>query len=377
MAISFDTDQLVTSVRTLQKVAASGGNVLAHFKVVNSDTVQLSAINKGIGISLNVSARVGKEDKNKTFSVEPGALLALISGRKDVSLLINSSTVLVKASGYEAELVTSTVEIEDILPSDLKTSDKTKVGQDVVEFIAQSLPGLELKPMLNIDSFMPVAVRVTAKGAKMICYDNWHLAYTSNSKVTGELDLVVPYSALSLLTKEFGGMSFYMIATESSLYAYNKVFQLALTLPHQENQNKISPDDAFALVAKLKSSETVSLDLSSEDLRAVALNIEAIFKKGEYVDFDVDKASGCTVTLKSTHGKVQSTLRCKPTKSVAFRTGFAFLKDALSKLPENKVTFQVVGEQMLFFTKGRFMYMLALLSRDEKKPAKAKKAKAE
>ena len=367
MALNFDTDQLTQAVKTVQKVVSASGNTLAHFKVINSDTVKVSAFNKGTGVGVNVPCRVGKEDRDKTFSVEPKALLDLLANRKDISLTINASTISIQAKSYQADLLTSSVEIDEVLPEDIKSKEKTKLSQDAISFISQSLLGLDLKPMLNVETFIPVAIRLTPKGAKAICYDNWHLAYTSDTKVTGELDVVLPYSILGLISREFGGSSFNMVITESSLFAYNKVYELALALPQQDSQNKIDPTAAFDLVTHMRKAEVVSLDLSTDDLKAVAVNMEAIFKKGEYVEFVSEGKATCNVTLKSNTGRVSSGVRCKASKPIKFRTGFAFLKDAIAKLPERQVTFNIIPEKMLFFKKGDFTYMLALSDESDKR----------
>lgn len=359
MSLNFDTDILTQAIKTIQKVVAGTGNTLVSFQVLNSDTVKVSSFNKGTGIGINVPCRIGKEDKDKCFSVEPVALLSLLANRKDISLTIKSSTILIKANAYEAELLTTSVDIDEVLPEDLKSKEKTKLSQDAIAFISQALLGLDLKPMLNVDTFMPVAIRITDKGAKAICYDNFHLAFTSDRKVTGDLDVVLPYSTLTLLSREFGGSSFSLVVTESSLYAYNKTYEMAIVLPQQDSQNKIPKDAAFQIITDMKKMDTVVVTLATDDLKTLATNMEAIFKKGEYVEFSAEKSS-VKATLKSNHGKVSSQLRGSSTQKIKFQTGFAFIKDAISKLPDTKVEFHLVPNKMLFFTKNSFTYMLAL-----------------
>jgi hypothetical protein len=209
---------------------------------------------------------------------------------------------------------------------------------------------------------MPVAIRVTDKGTMMVCYDNWHMAYATSKKVTGKLQFSIPVSSLALLSKEFQGKSYKVHLTDSALYAYNDSFELALPLPQSDSQNVIPADEAFILAKSIRQQEGVKVLLASEDIKAISSNMEAVYKKGEHIDFDIQKTE-CKVMLKSTHGKVVSSARCKADKAISFRTGFSFLKDTMLKVGGKKLEIQVVPDKMLFFNNGNKTYMLALLTK--------------
>lgn len=372
MIISIDTELLETAIGTVVKVAGlSSENSIAHFKLVDS-MLQVSATNKGTGVAINVPCKVKEKSKYSAFAVSPSSLLSAITKRKSINLEISISTVKVTSDKYRADLVTTTSEPEIILPKDIKEGDETtKLPSVLVEFIRENLSQVELKPILETYSYMPVAVQVTDKGAFLACYDNWHMAFVTNKKVTGKIKFCLPISSLTLLAKEFRGKTYKMLVTESTLYAFNDSFELALTLPQQDVQNVIPPDEAYNLAMQIRKEKGIDIVLAAEDVLAISSNIDAVYKKGEHIDFDVDKTQ-CKVTLKSTYGRVSSIVRCKTQKPVSFRAGFGFFKDVLTKVSGSKVEMTVVPDRMLFFTKNNRTYMLALIDREEKKSKKEK-----
>ena len=372
MIVSIDTELLEAAIRTVVKVTSAGGaNSIAHFKLIDG-MFQSSATNKGTGVAINIPCKVKEKSKHSGFAVDPASLLAAIANRKNIQLEIGGSTVKVVSNKYKAELVTTTAEAEAILPKDIREgSDTMKLPSALVEFIRENLAHIELKPILETYSYMPVAVRVTEKGAFLACYDNWHMAFVTNKKVTGNLKFCLPVSSLNLLTKEFRGKSYKMIATESTLYAFNDSFELALTLPQQDTQNVIPPEEAFNLAMQIRKEKGINVLLAAEDILSISTNIDAVYKKGEHIDFEVDKTS-CKVTLKSTFGRVSSVVRCKSQTPVSFRAGFGFMRDVLTKISGNKVEMTIVPERMLFFNKGSRTFMLALIDREEKKSKKSK-----
>jgi hypothetical protein len=267
--ISFQTDDLASALRTLTKIVGTA-NTIASFEAINSETVKVSSINRGIGVGLYLPCKCS-EKVGKTFCVDPAALLAAVAGRRDVSISIEASSVIVKAKGYTAELLTTSMDIDSILPDDVKKNNKIKISADLIKFISDSLGALSIKPMLSVESQLPVAVKATAKGVQMVCFDNWHLAYVATKKVTGDVAFSIPYNLLELLSKEFSGAALNVSITESSVFAYNKAFELSLPLP-QADGNSIRPEEAFEVVATLKSADAVTVTLSSEDLLALSSN---------------------------------------------------------------------------------------------------------
>lgn len=366
MIVAIDTELLESAIKTVVKVTGvSAASSVAHFKLTEN-FLQVSASNKGTGVAINVTCKIKEKSKHTTFSVDPNSFLLAISGRKNIQLEINSSTVKITSNKYKAELVTTTAESEPILSKEIKEGgDTVKLSPQLVEFIRDNLSQIELKPILETYSYMPVAIRVTDKGAFLSCYDNWHMAFVTNKKVTGKLNLCLPISSLTLLTKEFHGKSYRMIATESTLYAFNDSFELALTLPQQDTQNIIPPEDAFNLAMQIRKEKGIEVLLAAEDVMSISTNIDAVYKKGEHIDFEVSKTA-CKVTLKSTYGRISSIVRCRAKKEIHFRAGFGFLKDVLTKISGNKVELTVVPDRMLFFTKGSRTFMLALIDKDEK-----------
>lgn len=370
MIVSIDTELLEAAVKTVAKVASlASANSLAHFKIEGS-FLEIAATNKGTGVALRVPCKVKTNSKHNMFNVDPYSLLAAVANRKSIILELGISTVKISADRYKAELVTTTADAEAILPKDVKNGpDSVKISQEIIEFIRGNLDQIDLKPIFEMDSYMPVAVRVTDKGAFMTCYDNWHMAFVLDKKVTGKINFCLPSNSLNLLVKEFRGKSYRMIATDSVLYAYNDLFELALTLPQQDSQNIIPPEEAYNLAMVIRREKGINVMLAAEDVKSLSANIDAVYKRGEHIDFDVDSKE-CKVTLKSTYGRVTSVVRCRSDKPIKFRAGFGYLKDVLTKVSGTKIEATVVPEKMVFFSKGKRTFMLALIDREEKKNKK-------
>jgi len=234
----------------------------------------------------------------------------------------------------------------------------------LLEFLNNAITQVALHPILSVDNYIATAVRSTEAGTEVICYDNWHLAYVADKEVKGKIEFSLPLSSLDLLAKEFKGQKFSLLVTESTLFAFNDWFELALALPQQDSQNKLPAETAFDLAKSLRKMESTSIVLSAEDLNALSSNVNAVYKKGENISFDVSPSS-CKILLKSTHGKVSTELRCKAEGKIKFRTGYAFLQDLISKIAGSKVELKVVPEKLAFFTSRKTTFMFALLSNEE------------
>jgi hypothetical protein len=365
MLVSLDKDILDSAVKSVVKIAGAGEAGLIFFKVMGPNLMRVSSVNKGNGVAIYFPCKVEKKSDNKKFAIEPQPILSAISNRKNVQLRLDESMVTVLAKGHKAELVTTAADAERVLPEEIKNGDNSmKIPHELIEFIRMNIDAIELKPTLETYSYMPVAVKVTEKGTIMVCYDNWHMAYVTTKKITGDIQFCLPVNSLSLLAKEFRGKSYKVNLTESALYAYNDSFELALPLPQQDAQNIIPADQAFELAKTIRQQEGVTVLLAAEDVKTLSTNMEAVYKKGEQVDFEVDKTE-CKVMLKSTHGKVTSTARCRSSKKISFRTGFGFLRDILSKVGGEKLEVQVVPEKMMFFNNKNKTFMIALTEKDK------------
>lgn len=359
--ITLDNELLLNAIGTVAKVTS--GAPVAHFKLMHNKMLQVSAMNKGTGVALYLPCKADAGEGG--FAIDPNTFQSAIQGRKEMSIEISGNTIKLSSQRYKAELVTVTAEKEKIIPKKIKEgADSIKLTNDMIEFIRSNLADIELHPVLKTYSFMPIAVKSTKKGTIMACYDNWHMAFIESDKIKGDMEFCLPASSLNLLIREFRGRSYKMHLTDATLYAYNDSFELALPLPQQDAQNVIEPAAAFEVARQIKEEKGLPVLLSTDDMASLAPNMESVYKQGEHVDFKVEK-DNCKIILKSTHGKVVSTVRCKAKKEIAFRTGFGFLKDILTKMPKKKLAIKVVPEKMIFFSKGPKIFMLGLYSRDK------------
>jgi len=368
MAFKIDGEILESAIKTVTRVVGSGATESAvHCSLLSSHTLEIQATSKESGLSLKIPCKVIEKDKKETFAIDPSTLLSAISKKKELEIGILAGSIKVSSNRYKAELVTSSLEREEVLPKEVRTGEKKsiKVSQNVMEFIRQNIAAVELKPLLESYDQLPVAVRINGKGALMVCYDLWHMAFAKDKKVVGDMSFLLPLNSLSILARDFKDKSYKMRITDSALYAYNEVFELFLTLPQQDEQNTIPREKVFKTAVSIREQKGVPVLFPVSELQTTIANLAAVHKKGEYVSFQVDKTS-CKMTLKSTHGKVTSEIKCRSPKPIEFRTGFIFLKDILPKISGKKVEIQVIPDRMLFFTKGRKTFMVALMGDEGK-----------
>jgi hypothetical protein len=363
MSIQLDTEILSAALATISKVAA--GSSVAHFNLMSKDILQISASNKGTGVALYIpcSAKV----KEAEFSLEHAKLQAALSGKKSVEIEVGAGSIKLKSTRQAAELVTVTADKEKILPKGLKEGEAKgtlKIPGELISFIRENISEIELKPILETYSYMPIAVRCSDKGTIIVCYDNWHMAFATTKKITGKVEFSLPASALSLLAKEFSGRTYKMSITDSTLYAYNDSFEVKLPLPQQDSQNIIPAENAFELAMGLRKTEGVKVELAVEDMASLSTNMEAVFKKGEHVEFKIAD-DVCNIVLKSTFGRIASKVRCRAKKKITFRAQFGFMRDILSKMPAKTLELTIVPGRMLFFTKGHRTFMLSLINNEK------------
>lgn len=366
MQFNLDSEILEGAIKTVVKVAGPGAGGLIHFRQINENFMRISSVNKGTGAAVIIPSKITNKEGEKKFAIEPGTVMSAITKTKTVSIDVRESTILVSGQRHKLELVITAGEAEPVLPDDVKKGDSIKLSSEVIEFLRSNISDIELKPTLETFSYMPVSVKVTEKGTAMVCYDNWHMAFAVSKKVTGNLNFTLPATSLSLLVNEFKGKQYRVVLTESTLYAFNDSFELSLPLPQVDAQNVLPAEEAFQIAGQVRKQQGVQVLLAVEDVQALAANMEAVYKKGEHVTFNIEKDK-CEMLLKSTHGKIKATARCKAQKAVKCKVGFVYLRDTLSKVSGRKLEMVVVPDRMMFFNKDNKTFMLGLISDKEEK----------
>lgn len=364
MQIQIEGAALESAVKAVGRITSNAS--MLTFTVVNSSQIRVEGSNKGTSMSKRVPCSVTTKSDNKQFSVAPASILAALTKRNELKLTIKKGLVQITGEkGYYVELISSEVDNQPVIPEEIKSGKDSKgilITQDTLAFVGKNLPLIELKPIFDYDAFMPVALRLTSKGATLVCYDNWHMACVTSKAIKGDMQLCLPVSSLLQLTQEFQDQEYTLRLTDSVVYAYNKSFELSMAIPQADGQNVIAPDSAFDLVTSLRKLEGVSITLNNEDVQTISENLTAVYRnKSEHVQFDVTKDK-CMVTFKTTNGQVKAAVRCKSETSLMFRISYTLFKDVLRKATDSKIELTVVPDKMLFFSTDERLIMSSLWS---------------
>ncbi len=357
MKIQIEGTLLIDAVKTLRNLI--GGSTI--FLEVTSNFLKLSATNNGNSFLTSVPLKILEKSKRKTCALDSTALATALTKLKDVVFKISESSLTITSGRYTAEIITHQFEAQQVVPESEKTKGLS-IKSSFLEKIVDLVPKLELQPLLSTYDYVPFGIKVTKEGAFLASFDFYQAAFVNTEDIKGNLEFVMPNNIFSTLAKEIKGQDYKLLITDSTIYAYNDVFEYAAAMP-QSDGNTVSFSDMQDLYASLKGmvkKDGVSVKLSAESINQMLENGKAIYEKDSTFEFKIvdDK---CRLELKSSSGKISTTILLaeKASKNVTFSCDFHFFSSIMKKAGST-IQLKVIPDKMLLFTNKPVIFMMGL-----------------
>jgi hypothetical protein len=359
MQLKVDGDLLSTTIKTMQKVVQAQQVSIK----VSKNSLAIIGVGNGNSFSMSCECQVTGKSKNTSFTIGVDNILNAISKRKSVQIEIQESAIIVTEGRYSAELLVQPTEEIEIVPAEVKEGkDSINLKDKFLNAVRENLPKLELKPLLAMYDYIPFGIKATKEGTFMACFDAFQAAFFMDKELTGNIEFTLPSNVFSMLARELKGQDYKMAVTDSTIYAYNDLFELALARPQTEGQQVTLENmiDLYATLKKDGGKSATTLKLKKEGISSILENAKAVYEKDSTFTFTT-KGDKCKLELKSSYGKVSSMIMLeeKPEKDVSFSCDFNFFSTLLAKAPAT-VTLRI-NDRMMLFNNKPVTYLMSLV----------------
>lgn len=326
MKLQLDNNSLQEAIRVITRLAppteATGNVVLRSngkkvFLVSNSDTARCE---------VQVPAEV--EGKPRTFAVGLNALRDATKGRDKLEIVYDKTLCKVRSGKYVCELpTTDAMEIEE--PTDEKR-ESLEIDADQAQWLKEALRTVGLKPTPLISVFMPVAIKLTKKGAFVACYDSNHMAFTNSSEITGSMDLRIPIDIFSAVLETFALSKFTLETSPSNLYVSNKLVKVSMSLP-QEDDNDLKMEEIIEMAKGARTADGKSFQVDKAELSKFLDNARAVATKERSEIKAVIEDKKMRLEVVTSNGTIKAVVPCDSKKNLSMMIDFEFLDEAVRK----------------------------------------------
>jgi len=323
--------------------------VIGRLAPPDSGNVTISSTGKKIFVhsssetsrcQVNVPASV--EGKASSFAIPMVALRDATKGRKELEIEFSKAMCKIKSGSYRAELATV-----DALELDANESEKGTVIEFTAEqasWLTSAVNTVALKPTALLSSFMPLAVKLTSKGAFVACYDVNHMAYLNSDEAKGDMELKLPLDTLTAVLDAFKASAFTLELGKASVNVANKLVKVNLSLP-QEEEGELQLADVIEMVKSSKKADGQSLVVKKEEVLAFLDNARAIATK-ERSEVKVSVSDGkLKMEVVTVQGSAKAMMKVK-SKNCEFAIDFEYLDEAVRKASDN-VEMKLVKDEFL------------------------------
>lgn len=323
MNFKIDAAHIQEAIRVIGRLAPpDSGNITISS---NGKKIHISSTSETSRCQINLPASV--EGKSGAFAISMMALRDATKGRKELDMEYSKAMCRIKAGAYKCELATV-----DTLETEAAAEDKgvkLEFSAEQASWIKSAVNTVALRPTALLASFMPIAVKLTKKGAFVSCYDVNHMAYLNSDEVTGDMEMKLPLDTLTAVLDAFGGAAFTLELGRASVNVGNKLVKVNLSLP-QEEENELQLADVIETVKAARKAEGQPLVIDREELVAFLDNSKAIATKERSEIKVVVEGGKMKMEVTTVQGSAKALLKTK-SKNCAFAIDFEYLDEAVRK----------------------------------------------
>jgi hypothetical protein len=354
--IKISSDRLQAGIRALQR--------LAKPEVVNLTFKGSTLRMKGAGESSSCMLKIdlpSEVPEELDITLDINLLSNTIDKRKELELSLEGSSLKIKSGGYSADILGIEGQPIQVVPKEvIEGTDGIVLKNSFMNELLKVLPQLELKPLLSTYSEVPIGVRATKKGTFVACFDFIQSASVSLPEVTGDFEFMLPsITQFNILAKELSGQKYKIVITDTTLYAWNDMFQTSLSLPQQDGE-QLKLDDIVNLMDQVDGLKYKSLGLKTEVIQKFIGNSRSVYDKDSIFTVKAD-GNVAHIELKATVGNMSlKTKLKKPVKAVEFKCDLNFFASIVTKTKEEMIHLRV-NENLIRLKVGPINYLMSLI----------------
>lgn len=356
MKVKLDGEVLSSYIKSIQKMVQATTISVE----VGKNFASVIGVGNGNSCSMSIPCEVLDKKGEAAFSIDANVLLTSVAKRKELSFAITDSAVKVTSGKYEAELLCHQYEKIVVIPEEAKADKSLKLKDKFLQSLRVNLPKVELKPLLSLYDYIPIGVKATKEGTFVACFDAYQSAFYFDKELTGNLEFTLPSNIFMTIAREIKDQDYALIITDSTVYAYNDNFELAMGLVQQDGQ-QVTLDDMLGLYAGIKKEKGGQrLQMKAEGVKGLLSNAKAVYEKDSTFTFETE-GKKCKLHLQSSYGQIKSVVLLdeEPSSPVKFSCDFNFFSTLLDKAP---ATLDLrVNERMMMFRNGSVTYLLSLV----------------
>ena len=278
------------------------------------------------------------------FGVSVEAFRTVLSKRKEVELAYVNTMLTVTEGAYHAELATADAVENTALLNQGDEEPKTwKLTAEQGKWIKSAVNEVNLKVVEALLPFMPLTIKVTDKGAFVVCYDSSHMSFIRSNDITGDLYVTMPCELLANVFDAFSGNAFRMEVTESTLVVKSKLLKVSLSLPLSDAYLDVS--ELLSVAGSSVKEKGHLLKMNRTELLDFMDSCKAVATKERSELSAKAKGKKLLLQVKTVTGNVKQMVPL--TESVAdteFRIDFTYLEEAVRKSSTEELVLKVIGD---------------------------------
>lgn len=356
MKIKTSAKIILNQLRVLTKlVPPSTGNVTLQVKKNNLYLYSMNDLGTYESIipcdSIEGEAMIG---------VNVDAFRTVLSKRNEVEIVYEDTLFSVIEGNYHAQLATTdAIENAELLNKSEEPPKTWKLTAEQGKWLKSAIAEVNLKTVEVLLPFMPLTIKVTDKGAFVVCYDSTHMAFIRSNEITGDLYVTMPTELLSSVFEAFQGSSFKMEVTDSTLVVKSKLLKVSLSLPVSDAYLDVS--ELLSVAGSSVKEKGTLLKMRRQDLLDFMDSCKAVATKERLELSAKAKAKKLNLQVKSVLGNVKQTLTLLDSvNSSEFRVDFVYLEEAVRKSSSEDVTLKVIGDSSLLVGTDRGATVVSL-----------------
>jgi hypothetical protein len=298
------------------------------------------------------------------FAIPPESLRDATKGHKELELSLEKGMLHVTSGRYNSRLATV-----DAIRSDEDQADGKDKGQvwkltpEQATWLKGAVQYVTLKSTVAVDSFMPISVKITDKAGFVACYDKNHMSFVNSKEIQGDLNVTLPLETLNAVLDVFNKVSCTMTVTKSRLRVKNKLVDVQLALPHDDNQEIIEFDEVISQAKEAIGAKGKSIEVARADVQNFLDNARSVATK-EHMEIAASAEPGkFKLGVTTTNGASKITLKANTRASMSFAVNFEFFYEAVAKAADQLVI-KLVDDAFLM-TSGKIGYHVMALNQDQ------------
>ncbi len=342
MQFTVENEHIQEALKVIQRLAPPvSGNI-----TLQSDGKKLHLLSNSETSRCEINVPADVEGKAGMFALALTTFRDATKGRKKLEVIYSKTLCKISSGAYKCELATvDAMEMEN--QNEDKVGKAIKLTSDQSQWLRQAVATVALKPTALLATFMPVAIRLTDKGAFVACYDGNHMAFVSSNEISGQMETCLPLDILTNVLETFGKSVFKIETSKANLYVSNSLVKVVLSLP-QEDENDLKVADVLKGAKMSKETKGQEIEIAKADLVAFLDNARAVATK-ERSEIKLNVESGkVRLEVSTANGTSKAVLKASAAKSAEALVDFEFMDEAVRKSGDS-VVFKLVKDEFLAF----------------------------